>query len=237
MKEYQIGLDFTCLYSHLDYKNVGLFCEQALQFSSDRVSIPAVCVWGTDFGRVHALFLEAKSPIQVGVVAGGFPHGNIPCQSKMEEVRFVTSLGAQEVDVPLYIPSVLCGAYDFVEKEVEDLKSATGGKTLKVILETGVLTKEQVRLASRAAIRGGADFLKTSTGTLKPGATLEAFDEMLYEVKAAFEGWGKKVGLKPSGGIRTYDVACHYAERVHDVLGSEWLTDNLFRVGSSTLLP
>ena len=104
-----------------------------------------------------------------------------------------------------------------------------------MILETGQLNLEQVKKASEIAIENGADFIKTSTGKYSEGATLEKSLVMLDVIKNHFDNTGKKIGFKPAGGIRTVDDAIHYTELVYAVLGNDWLTPKLYRIGASSL--
>ena len=106
-----------------------------------------------------------------------------------------------------------------------------------MILETGELgTYDNVRSASLLAIAGGADFVKTSTGKISPAATLPVTLVMLEAVRDVFEETGKRIGVKPAGGIRQAKQAVQYLVVVNETLGPEWLTPDLFRFGASSLL-
>ncbi len=104
---------------------------------------------------------------------------------------------------------------------------------VKVILETGAFpTGESISAAARLAIGAGADFVKTSTGKIPAGASLEAAAAMLAEIAAA----DRTIGLKPSGGIRTFDEAMAYVDLADSVMGAGWATPSTFRFGASGLL-
>ena len=115
------------------------------------------------------------------------------------------------------------------------MRQAAGDKTLKVILESGELRPQSIKTAARVAIEEGADFIKTSTGKSEMGATVEAANIMCQEIANWYQETGKKVGFKPSGGIRTFDDAMEYYNVVKEVLGEQWLNPGLFRIGASSL--
>jgi len=108
---------------------------------------------------------------------------------------------------------------------------------LKVILETGELgSYDNVRRASELVLHAGADFIKTSTGKMKPAATPAVTLVMLEAIRDFYYATGRRVGIKPAGGIRTARQALHYLVLVHETLGDAWLVPELFRLGASTLL-
>jgi deoxyribose-phosphate aldolase len=120
---------------------------------------------------------------------------------------------------------------------VRRVKKACGEAHLKVILETGELgTYDNVRRASLLAVAGGADFIKTSTGKIQPAATLPVTLVMLEAIRDVHEETGRKIGMKPAGGIKTAKQAVQYLVLLHETLGPEWLTPDLFRFGASSLL-
>jgi deoxyribose-phosphate aldolase len=117
------------------------------------------------------------------------------------------------------------------------VKEASGDAHLKVILETGELgTYDNVRRASLIAIAAGADFIKTSTGKLSSAATLPVALVMLEAIRDVFEETGRRVGFKPAGGIRNAKQAVQHLVLVHETLGVDWLTPDLYRFGASSLL-
>jgi deoxyribose-phosphate aldolase len=176
------------------------------------------------------------SPIRVTSVATGFPSGQIPLFLKVEEVKYALDQGADEIDMVISRGKLLSGHYSEVYDEIVAVKAVCGAKTLKVILETGELdTLENIRLASDIAIAAGADFIKTSTGKIPQGASLEAIYTMLQAIKSHFSKTGKIIGIKPSGGISSVEVALQYYKLVEIELGESWLNNNLFRFGASSL--
>ena len=144
--------------------------------------------------------------------------------------------GAQEIDMVISRGRFLAGDRSFLEDEVRTLKEACGEAHLKVILETGELKDlDLIYEASIIAMESGADFIKTSTGKITPGATPEAFYVMLKAIDAHYRETGRKVGIKAAGGISNSDDAMRYYLLVRSVLGESWLNPAHFRIGASKL--
>jgi deoxyribose-phosphate aldolase len=177
------------------------------------------------------------SGVKVASVATYFPSGQAPLDVKIQEVREVVELGADEVDMVIDRGAFLSGRYAKVYDEIVKVKEACGPVHLKVILETGELgTYDNVRRASLLAMAAGADFIKTSTGKVSPAATLPVTLCMLEAIRDVHEETGRVVGMKPAGGIRNAKQAIQYLVVLHETLGLEWMTPDLFRFGASSLL-
>jgi deoxyribose-phosphate aldolase len=173
----------------------------------------------------------------VASVATAFPSGQSPLEIKVDETARVAQMGADEIDMVIDRGAFLSGNYAKVYDEVRRVKEACGDAHLKVILETGELgTYDNVRRASLLAIAGGADFIKTSTGKIQPAATLPVTLVMLEAIRDVYEETGRKIGMKPAGGIRHAKQAVQYLVLLHETLGVEWMTPDLFRFGASSLL-
>jgi deoxyribose-phosphate aldolase len=187
--------------------------------------------------RYARKFLGQNSPTHVASVATGFPSGQYPLRTKLEEVRRVVADGADEVDMVIDRCAFLAGDHAKVFDEIAATKEACGPAHLKVILETGELvTCDNVRLASEIAMQAGGDFIKTSTGKVNPAATIPVMLVMLEAIRDYFFATGIRVGMKPAGGIRTAKQALAYLVMVKETLGDDWLTPELFRFGASTLV-
>jgi deoxyribose-phosphate aldolase len=198
-------------------------------------SVAAVCIYPNlvpiAFERVRG------SGVKVASVATAFPSGQSPLETKLDEVRWVVDQGADEVDMVIDRGAFLAGRYAKVYDEILRVKEACSGAHLKVILETGELgTYDNVRRASLLAIAAGADFIKTSTGKLPSSATLPVALVMLEAIRDVHEETGKRVGFKPAGGIRNAKQAVQHLVLVHETLGVDWLTPDLYRFGASSLL-
>jgi deoxyribose-phosphate aldolase len=152
-------------------------------------------------------------------------------------VHDVVEMGADEVDMVIDRGAFLSGRYAKVYDEIVQVKEASGESHLKVILEVGELgTYDNVRRASLLAMAAGADFIKTSTGKLPAAATLPVTLVMLEAIRDVYQETGRKVGMKPAGGIRQAKQAVQYLVQLYETLGAEWLTPDLYRIGASTLL-
>ena len=199
-------------------------------------SVAAVCVY-PEMVPVAVKALRGTK-IAVASVATGFPSGQVPLAVKKMDTQFALDAGASEIDMVISRGAFLSGEYQMVFDEIATLKQLCGKNAhLKVILETGELgTLENVRLASDLAMEAGADFIKTSTGKISPAATLPVTLVMLHAI-ADFEArTGKKIGMKPAGGIRTAKLAIHYLCMLSETLGEDWMNPGLFRFGASALL-
>ncbi len=146
-------------------------------------------------------------------------------------------MGADEVDMVIDRGAFLSGRYARVYDEIVRVKEACGAAHLKVILEVAELgTYDNVRRAAILAMAAGADFVKTSTGKLASAATLPVTLVVLEAIRDVYEQTGRKVGMKPAGGIRQAKQAVQYLVQLHETLGPEWLTPDLYRFGASSLL-
>jgi deoxyribose-phosphate aldolase len=198
-------------------------------------SVAAVCVYPNLVPTAKERL--AGSGVAVAAVATGFPSGQYPTEVKLADVRAAVELGADEIDMVIDRGAFLSGRYAKVYDEIVRVKEACGDAHLKVILETGELgTYDNVRRASLLAMAAGADFIKTSTGKLPSAATLPVALVMLEAIRDVFDETGRRVGMKPAGGIRTAKQAVQYLVQLHETLGPDWMTPDLYRFGASTLL-
>jgi deoxyribose-phosphate aldolase len=198
-------------------------------------SVAAVCVYPNLVPS--AVERLRSSDVKVASVATAFPSGQSPLEVKLEEVRWVVEHGADEVDMVIDRGAFLAGRYAKVYDEIVQVKQASGDAHLKVILETGELgTYDNVRRASLLAMAAGADFIKTSTGKLSSAATLPVALVMIEAIRDVYEETGRRVGFKPAGGIRNAKQAVQHLVLVHETLGVDWLTPDLYRFGASSLL-
>lgn len=230
-------VDLTTLEgSDTDAKIVSM-CDKARALQSLGADVPgvaAVCFY-PPFIRLARQQLRGTG-IRVASVAGAFPSGQSSIPVKIAEVKYAVDEGADEIDTVLSRGKFLAGETGYVHDELSALKEACGKAHLKVILETGELQSvENIRRASEIAIQAGADFIKTSTGKIQPAATLEAFLVMAETVSEYYQKSGKKIGIKPAGGISKAHEALQYLLVLQAVLGNEWANNQLFRIGASRL--
>ena len=208
--------------SHLHYKHPGL------------PYVAAICVYPT-MVPIAKKELEGTG-INVASVATAFPSGMANINAKLDEVKSVVDAGADEVDMVISRGRFLNGDYNYVSDEISQVKDTCGKAHLKVILETGELvTLDNVQLASDIAMEAGADFIKTSTGKVSPAATPPVVLTMLEAIRDFQIKTGKKIGMKPAGGISTAKQAIQYLVMIKETLGDDWLSPNLFRFGASSL--
>jgi deoxyribose-phosphate aldolase len=178
-----------------------------------------------------------NSDVKVASVATAFPSGNSSAKLKYLDVEMAIDQGADEVDMVISRGKFHSGEYNYIYDEISAIKTICGSKVrLKVILETGELGNfDNIRKASDIALEAGADFIKTSTGKIKPAATLEVTLVMLEAIKDFYYKTGKMVGMKPAGGISNAKLALHYLLLVKETLGNKWLDKKWFRFGASSL--
>jgi deoxyribose-phosphate aldolase len=197
-------------------------------------SVAAVCVYPT-MVKLAKTELTGTN-VKVASVSTAFPSGQAPMSVKLDDTKFALESGADEIDMVISRGKFLSGEYNFVFDEIAAIKEVCGKARLKVIIETGELsTLDNVRLASDIAIHAGADFIKTSTGKISPAATMPVTYTMLQAIRDHFLETGKMVGMKPAGGISTSKLALHYLVMVKETLGDDWLNNNYFRFGASSL--
>jgi len=231
-------IDLTTLEGTDNEARISELCFKARETKNRLYGSPyvaAVCVYPVFVKLARELLKDTG--IKVASVAGGFPSGQIPLEIKLAELKYALDQGADEIDMVLSRGKFLEGDYASVEKEIISFKEVCGQKHLKVIIETGELgSNENVLKASELAIRAGADFLKTSTGKVKPAADPESFKVMINTIRSHYITTGKKIGIKAAGGISSYENAFMYYTMASSILGPEYLSKSLFRIGASSLL-
>lgn len=230
-------IDLTTLKCTDSEESVMKFTERVNAFDDehpDLKNVAAICVYPNMAEIVHDT-LEADR-VKIACVSGGFPSSQTFTEVKIAETAMALHAGADEIDIVISVGKFLSGDYEGMCDEIQELKDVCGDKHLKVILETGALgTAANIKKASILAMYSGADFIKTSTGKEKPAATPEAAYVMCQAIKEYFLETGRKIGFKPAGGINTVEDAINYYTIVKELLGKEWLTNELFRIGTSRL--
>lgn len=229
-------IDLTSL-NHTDSEESILkFVEKVNEFDSTYPEMPnvaAVCVYPN---MVQTVKENIQEGINIASVAGGFPSSQTFIEIKVAETAMCVMEGANEIDVVISVGKFLSKEYEEVSEELMEIKSSCREAHLKVILESGTLkNSEEIYKASIIAMESGADFIKTSTGKTEPAATAEAAYVMCLAIKDYKEKNNKKVGFKPAGGIVSVEDSIIYYSIVKEVLGKEWLNNDLFRIGASRL--
>ena len=231
-------VDLTTLEGMDTTNKVTQMCYKAQHLHDEFPNLPtvaAVCVY-PNFVKIAVEALK-ESDIKVASVATAFPSGHSSMDVKITDTKMAVDYGAHEVDMVISRGKFHMGDYNYVYDEIAAIKEACGKTVrLKVILETGELGNlDNVRLASDIAIAAGADFIKTSTGKIKPAATLPVTLVMLEAIKDHYYKTGEMIGMKPAGGISNAKLALHYLIMVKETLGVKWLDNHWFRFGASSL--
>jgi len=241
-----VPLNDTSILSFLDHTSlndtdhegtIDLICQglrELYHTYPDLPSIPAVCI--------HPQFVaRAKEnlkglPISIACVASAFPSGQTFTDVKASEVQLAVEAGADEVDVVINRGWAITGNWDAIHGELELLRKSAGDAHLKVILEISDLSDHHViQQAALVACYAGADFVKTSTGKGKYGATLAGVVAMSLAVQQFQRLTGNQVGIKVAGGVSNTDDARKYAGLIHHLLGEAYLHPDRFRIGTSRL--
>ena len=230
-------MDLTTLEGKDTPGKVAYLCRKAIQPAEPRLGVPscaAVCVYPNLVRAARAFVGDIG--VKVAAVATAFPSGAMPLRVKLTDVRMAVDFGADEIDMVIDRGAFLAGEHGRVSDEIAAVKEACGPAHLKVILETGELhSYDNVRIASDLAMHAGADFIKTSTGKVAPAATLPVTLVMLEAIRDFFFATGRRIGMKPAGGIRTAKESLAYLVMLAETLGDDWMTPDLFRFGASTL--
>ena len=230
-------IDLTTLKCTDSEQSVMKFTEKVNEFDDkypDLDNVAAICVY-PNMAEIVNDTLEADH-VNIACVSGGFPSSQTFTEVKVAETAMALHAGADEIDIVIPVGKFLEGDYEGMCDEIEELKEVCGDKHLKVILETGALkTASNIKKASILSMYSGADFIKTSTGKENPAATPEAAYVMCNAIKEYHRDTGRKIGFKPAGGINTVKDALTYYTIVKEVLGKEWLNNQLFRLGTSRL--
>lgn len=231
-------IDLTTLEGADTDEKVKQLCFKAHHLHDEMPGLPttaAVCVY-PNFVKLAVNELKGTG-VKVASVATAFPSGQSSAEIKLLDTKMAVDGGADEVDMVISRGKFHSGEYNFVFDEIAMIKEACGKNVrLKVILETGEIgTLDKVRQASDIAMHAGADFIKTSTGKIKPAATLPVTLVMLEAIRDYYYKTGIMIGMKPAGGISNSKLALQYLLMVKETLGGKWLTNEYFRFGASSL--
>lgn len=230
-------IDLTTLKCTDSETSVMEFTEKVNDFDDkypDLKNVAAICVY-PNMAEIVNDTLEADH-VKIACVSGGFPSSQTFMEVKVAETAMALHAGADEIDIVISVGKFLSGDYEGMCDEIQELKDVCGEKHMKVILETGALgSASNIKKAAILAMYSGADFIKTSTGKEQPAATPEAAYVMCQAIKEYYLETERKVGFKPAGGLNTVHDAIVYYTIVKEVLGKDWLNNDLFRLGTSRL--
>ena len=231
-------IDLTSLTSIDTKESIWKLVDRVNDFEGIRPDVPNVAAICT-----YPLFIETvkqaltAQEVKIASVAGGFTSSQTFMEIKIAETGMAVMQGADEIDMVMNIGYFLEENYEELAEEIQEVKESCRTAKLKVILETGALkSPENIQKAAILALYSDADFIKTSTGKGYPGTTPEAVYVMCQTIKKYHSITGRKVGIKVSGGVRTAEEAVRYYTIVREILGNDWLTKELFRIGASSLV-
>jgi len=230
-------IDLTTLEGKDTEGKVKQLCYKAQHLHDAYPGLPtvaAVCVYPS-MVKTAKKAVEG-SGIKIASVATAFPSGQSTRDVKLRDTKYAVAQGADEIDMVISRGKFHEGEYNFVFDEIAAIKEVCGEARLKVILETGELgTFDKVRRASDIAMYAGADFIKTSTGKIQPAATMPVTLVMLEAIRDFYYKTGKMIGMKPAGGISKSKLALHYLVMLKETLGEDWMNNEWFRFGASSL--
>ncbi len=231
------SIDLTSLNTTDNKSQILHLTGKVNSFSGRYSNIPnvaAICVY-PNFVPVVKEKLTVKN-VKISSVAAAFPSSQTFRNIKIAECKMAVDAGADEIDIVMPVGAFIGNDFAIVADEIREIKEAIGEKTLKVIVESGILNDyENIFKASMIAMDAGADFIKTSTGKTPVSATPEAAYVMCRAIFDFYEETGIRVGFKAAGGISVTADALTYYHIVNKCLGKEWLSNQYFRIGSSRL--
>jgi len=230
-------IDLTTLEGKDTVGKVQQLCYKAVHLHDAYPGLPtvaAICVYPSMVGVAKKAL--GNSVIKVASVATAFPSGQSTKKVKISDTQFAINEGADEIDMVISRGKFHQGEYAFVYDEIASIKEVCKDVRLKVILETGELGSfDKIRLASDIAMYAGADFIKTSTGKIPSAANMPVTLVMLEAIRDFYYKTGKKIAMKPAGGISKAKLALHYLVMLNEVLGEDWMNNEWFRFGASSL--
>ena len=220
-------LDLTNLNDGCTPADIAALCRRA---STPFGPVAAICIWPEFVGQAKKAL--GKTPIKIATVVN-FPGGDDPAAEVMALTAKAREDGADEIDVVIPWKALLEGHPENVSARVARVKRSSDGAQVKAILETGMLVEPAlIQEATRGAIDGGADFVKTSTGKVPINATPVAARIILEEIR----NLGEDVGFKAAGGVKTTEDAAEYLKIADEIMGPDWATPAHFRFGASGVL-
>lgn len=197
-------VDHTLLSQAATWEEIKAILDDAMEYETASACIPA------SFVKRAADYVEGKLPICTVI---GFPNGYSTTAVKVFETKDAIANGAAEIDMVINIGDLKDRRLSEIEEEIRAIHEACGGKILKVIIETCLLTEEEKILMCEIVTKAGAEYIKTSTGFSTAGATFEDVELMRKHV-------GADVKVKAAGGISSLDDARRFLELGADRLGT-----------------
>jgi deoxyribose-phosphate aldolase len=238
VKKFLLGsVELTSLHTTDTDESILAMTEKVNKFDNEYPALPhvaAICVYPR-FTELVAQSLEVDG-VEITNVTGNFPSSQSRMEVKVAETQLAIADGATNIDIVMPVGKFLSEDYEGVADDINELKEVCGYVPMKVILETCDLgSLSNVKKAAILSMYAGADYIKTSTGKEKAGATPEGVYVMCQAIKEYYDETGIQIGIKPAGGINTVMDAVVLYTIVKEVLGEKWLTNYWFRLGTSRL--
>lgn len=238
VKKFLLGsVELTSLHTTDTEEGILQLTEKVNSYEHDFQDLPhvaAICVYPV-FTELVSQSLEVDG-VEITNVCGNFPSSQSRMEVKVAETSLAVGDGATNVDIVMPVGKFLSEDYEGMCDDIAELKQACGDVPMKVILETCDLgSLSNVKKAALLSMYAGADYIKTSTGKEKAGATPEGVYVMCQAIKEYYAETGIQIGIKPAGGINTVMDATILYTIVKEVLGEKWLTNYWFRLGTSRL--
>ena len=238
VKKFLLGsVELTSLHTTDTDESILAMTEKVNKFDNEYPALPhvaAICVYPR-FTELVAQSLEVDG-VEITNVTGNFPSSQSRMEVKVAETQLAIADGATNIDIVMPVGKFLSEDYEGVADDINELKEVCGDVPMKVILETCDLgSLSNVKKAAILSMYAGADYIKTSTGKEKAGATPEGVYVMCQAIKEYYDETGIQIGIKPAGGINTVMDAVVLYTIVKEVLGEKWLTNYWFRLGTSRL--
>ena len=238
VKKFLLGsVELTSLHTTDTDESILAMTEKVNKFDNEYPALPhvaAICVYPR-FTELVAQSLEVDG-VEITNVTGNFPSSQSRMEVKVAETQLAIADGATNIDIVMPVGKFLSEDYEGVADDINELKEVCGDVPMKVILETCDLgSLSNVKKAAILSMYTGADYIKTSTGKEKAGATPEGVYVMCQAIKEYYDETGIQIGIKPAGGINTVMDAVVLYTIVKEVLGEKWLTNYWFRLGTSRL--
>ena len=238
VKKFLLGsVELTSLHTTDTDESILAMTEKVNKFDNEYPALPhvaAICVYPR-FTELVAQSLEVDG-VEITNVTGNFPSSQSRMEVKVAETQLAIADGATNIDIVMPVGKFLSEDYEGVADDINELKEVCGDVPMKVILETCDLGNlSNVKKAAILSMYAGADYIKTSTGKEKAGATPEGVYVMCQAIKEYYDETGIQIGIKPAGGINTVMDAVVLYTIVKEVLGEKWLTNYWFRLGTSRL--
>ena len=231
------SVELTSLHTTDTDESILAMTEKVNKFDNEYPALPhvaAICVYPR-FTELVAQSLEVDG-VEITNVTGNFPSSQSRMEVKVAETQLAIADGATNIDIVMPVGKFLSEDYEGVADDINELKEVCGDVPMKVILETCDLgSLSNVKKAAILSMYAGADYIKTSTGKEKAGATPEGVYVMCQAIKEYYDETGIQIGIKPAGGINTVMDAVVLYTIVKEVLGEKWLTNYWFRLGTSRL--